>query len=414
MRRLFEQTRQQLEAFIEQRDDLLLLVGCGPDDAGFVLQALRDAEQANLSDVFLLFSDSFVETKAFVSVAVERLKDEHRTACLALAEQGREPLPPPPARLSDPHRPPDTRLAEAIAYARSLLPAGGGHRLVWGMFPQEVADWPAYLRLVSTLVPWEGMAPWMRGTRLLFRSTPEAERHAPRLLKGPRARTMAVQLGPKEMEQGLHDDVQDANAPLEQRMQALVSLAVMDYGYNRLEDAEAKYHHLLGHYQATKDPLMQGFVLNGLGDVAKRRGDRDKAQEYYECAVVPTVEAKDAIVLSTVVRNLGDLAYERQRFAEAEAHYTQLDRLTSASLDAETKARALEWRGLSQEQQQALDRAEESWRLAAAFCREVGLRAPLRVNLEHLARVSKQQGKKDKLAEVQAELQALPREQRDR
>jgi tetratricopeptide (TPR) repeat protein len=413
MRGLFEQTRQQLEAFIEQRDDLLLLVACGSEDAGFVLQTLRDAEQANPSDVFLLFSDSFVETNAFVSVAVERLKDEHRTACLALAEQGREPLPPPPEGLSDPYRPAGTRLAEAIAYARGLLPAGGGHRLVWGMFPEAVADWPAYLRLVSTLVPWQGIAPWMRGTRLLLRSTPEAERHAPQLVQGPRVRTVTVQLGPKEMEQGLEDDVQNAEAPLEQRMQALVSLAVMDYGYNRLDDAEVKFDHLLGHYQATKNPRMQGFVLNGLGDVARRRGDRAKAQEYYECAAGPTVEAKDAVVLSMVVRNLGDLAYEQKQFAEAEAYYTQLDRLTSASLDAESKAHALEWRGRSQEQQKALDRAEDSWRLAATFCREVGLRAPLRVNLEHLARVYKQQGQKDQLAEVRAELQALPREQRD-
>jgi tetratricopeptide (TPR) repeat protein len=408
MRRLFEQVRQQVDAFVEQRDDLLLLVACGREDAGFVLQALRDAEQANPSDVFLLFSDGFVEASAFVSVTVERLKDEVRTACLALAEEGREPLPPPPEGLADPHRPPAVRLAEAIGYAGSLLPPGGGHRLVWGMFPQEVADWPAYLQLVSTLVPREEVAPWLRGTRLLLRSTPDAGGLAPQLVNGPRVRTMTVQLGPEEVAQGLRDDVQNAGAPLEQRMQALLSLAVMDYGYNRLDDAEPKFAHLLGHYQATNNVLMQGFVLNSLGDVARRRGDGDRAREHYECAVPPAAEAKDAVVLSMIVRNLADLAYEQKRFADAEAYYTQLDRLTTASLDAEVKARALERRGLSQEQQKAFDRAEESWQLAAAFCRAVGTPAPLRANLEHLARVYKQQGQKDKLAGVQAELQALP------
>jgi tetratricopeptide (TPR) repeat protein len=219
---------------------------------------------------------------------------------------------------------------------------------------------------------------------------------------------MTVQLGPKDTAESLQDEVQNAGAPLEQRMQALLSLAVMDYGYNRLDDAQAKFNHLLGHYQAANDVLMQGFVLNSLGDVAKRRGDRDQAQLHYECAVPPAAEAKDALVLSMIVRNLGDLAYEQKRFPEAEAYYTQLDRLTAASLDAEAKARALERRGLSQEQQKAFDRAEESWQLAAAFCRTIGLPAPLRVNLEHLARVYKQQGQKDKLAGVQAELQALP------
>lgn len=408
MRRLFEQAREQLEAFVEQREKLLLLVACGVEDAGFVLQALREVEQKNGTDLFLLFSDNFVEANAYVSVVVERLKDEHRAACQALAEEGRDPLPPPPEALSDPHRPAATRLVEAITYARGLLPVESGNRLVWGMFPFEVADWATYWKLIAALVPEGEIKPWMRGTRLLVRSTADAEQLAPNLVKRPLVQTTTVHLGPQEIEQGLQDDVQNDKAPLEQRMQALLSLAVMDYGYNRLDDAEAKYRHLLGHYQATKNPVMQGFVLNGLGDVARRRGDLPKAQEHYECAVTPTVEAKDAVVLSMVVRNLAELAYQQKNFADAEAYYTQLDRLTQASLDSEAKAHALEWRGLSQEQQKAYDRAEESWQLAAAFCREIGLPTPLRANLEHLARVYKQQGQKDKLAGVQAELQALP------
>jgi hypothetical protein len=151
---------------------------------------------------------------------------------------------------------------------------------------------------------------------------------------------------------------------------------------------------------------MQAFVMNGLGDVARRRGDRDKALECYECAVPPAAAAKDPIVLSSIVRNLGELAYEREQYADAEQYFDQLDKLTAVTLDADCKARALEWRGLSQEKQNALDRAAVSWETAAAFCRTTWL-PKLRPNLEHLARAYKQQRLREKLAAVQAELEGL-------
>ena len=385
MRRLFEKAQQELEAFLEQRDDFLLLAAASADDVGFVLQTLREIEQVAGTDVYLLFSDNFVQPGPFVAVAMERLRDEHRTVCQALAEEGRDPLPPLPPALFDQSRPAADRLIDGISFARSLVPAGGGHRLVWAMCPLEVADWGAYLKLVSALVPAGGIRPWMRGVRLIFRYQAVAGQLAPDLAKAPRVRVAEMNLGPGDMEAAIRGEVDDEQLPVEERMQALVSLAVLDYAHGRVADAVAKFNHLLGHYQQTGNQRMQAFVLNGLGDVAQhRQNDVEQALHWYECAVPPAAEAQDPVILSSVVRNLGDVSFQRGRYAEAEQYFTHLDRLTAVTFDADAKARALEYRGLSQEKQGAADPAVESWETAAAFCRETW-RPRLRSNLEHLA-----------------------------
>jgi tetratricopeptide (TPR) repeat protein len=406
MRRLFDNARRELEAFIDQRDDLLLLAACAPNDLGFVLQTLRDIEQASGTDLFLLFSDNFLRPGPFLDVAAERLREEHRTACQALAEKGRDPLPPLPPALGDPSRPPAVRLIEAIGFARSLVPPDGGHRLVWAMCPLEVADWEAYLQLVAALVPAGDVRSWMRGVRLVFRYQTEMEHLAPGLAREPWVRVAAMNLGPADMEASLREDMDNEQMPVEERMQALLSLALLDYAHNRAADAKGKFNHLLGHYQQTDNKMMQAFVMNGLGDVARRQGDREKALHWYECAVPPAAEARDATVLSGIVRNLAEMNYERGRYADAEQYFDQLDQLTSVTLDASCKARALEWRGLCQEKQKALDRATQSWETSAAFCRNTW-RPGLRANLEHLARVYQRQRPGDKLTAVQAELAGL-------
>ena len=335
----FEKIRHELADFIEQRDDLILLVSCTNSDFGFVLEILREIEQSSGTDVFLLFSDGFVQSDPFVSVAIERLRDEHRTACEWLSEQGGVPLPSLPVFLDDHKLPASQRLRKAIDYARSLIPQGKGNRLVWAMFPMEVKDWASYLKLIVGLVPWDGIQPWMRGVRLVFRSTQEAGRFEPRLSNAPRVRRTKFELTQDQIEGAIADQVNDEQAPVEQRMQALLSLAVLDYAYNRPEDAIAKYNHLLGYYQSTGNKALEAFVLNGLGDVAHRQGNLEHALERYECAVIPAAEAKEGMILASIIRNLGDVAFEQKRYGEAEQYFDQLDKLTAATLDAECKAR---------------------------------------------------------------------------
>src|SRR5262249_32983803 len=140
---------------------------------------------------------------------------------------------------------------------------------------------------------------------------------AKRLAGAPRVRRAGVDFSPAAIEASTAQDVEDEGLPIEQRMQALLTLACLDSAHGRVEAATPKFDMLLGYYQQTSNHALQAFVLNAFGDMERRRGDLDRAQHWYECASPPAVESRSPVVLATVTKNLGDLAYERGQYAVA-------------------------------------------------------------------------------------------------
>ncbi|WP_338865634.1 hypothetical protein [Myxococcus stipitatus] len=140
MRRILQEVHQRLEEFIEQREDLMLLASCTENDTAIFLKVLRDLEQSSDVDVFLLFGHSFHEPRAFVDEAIKQLQEQHKLASQALVEAGKSPMAPFPLELQSPSRPALERLHDAISFARTLFPFEGGHRLIWAMVPEQIAD----------------------------------------------------------------------------------------------------------------------------------------------------------------------------------------------------------------------------------------------------------------------------------
>lgn len=407
MQRLIARARKILADFIEQRDDVILLARCSETDWAILLKLLRDLEQADSSDVFLLFGDPFADPESFLALTVERLREEYQVASQALEEDGKSPLPPMPDFLTDKEKLPAERLRGAIAYCRSLLPKTGGNRLVWGMFPEKIEDHAAYLQMISALVPWKRLEPWMRGTRLVFRVSPG---RAPFSNSTPPPRTHLedFDFGQDAAAKSIQEDMEDETRPLEERMQALFSLAVLDYAHHRVDDAFEKFRVLLGHYQHTENDLMQAMVMNGIGDTHfHRTNNLERAQYWYECAVPPANAAAVPVVMASVVKNLGDVSFEMGNYAEAEQFYEQLDRLVTHMRDPEAKSQALEKQGVSQEKQKAFGKAVKSWEAGATLCRNIGLPKLLKPHLEHLARVYGRFEIKKKHAAVLRELKSL-------
>lgn len=411
MRRLFEQMQKEVTDFIEQRDNLLMLSVCPSRDLAIVLKIMRDIEQASATDVFLLFGNDFLAPGLFVNEAIEHLREEHRMACEALVEEGREPWPQLPKSLFDEDRTPENRLRDAIRFARSLVPREGGHRLVWVMFPQRVVDRRAYLRLIYSLLPAQGVQPWMRGVRLIFRVDVNFAQTAPELANARRVQASRSDFSPEAMAASMEEDVSDEDLPMEQRMQSLFSLAYLDYAHERANEAREKFDLLLGYYQQTNNPLMQALVMNGLGDLEQRNNDLEKSQYWYECASTAALETDTPVVLATVVMNLGNVAYKLGQFDIAEQYYDGWDKLAAHMLDPESKVRALEWRGLSQEKQGAYDRAVQSWEDAAMLCRNLEMKELLKIILAHLQRGYEQLKFRDKLDEVETEINELAGEE---
>jgi tetratricopeptide (TPR) repeat protein len=405
MRVLFDRLLGDLARFVDQREDLILLVRCGSNDTASLLAALRNVEQSRGTDIFLLFEQNFSGAERFITESVERLDEQLRVANEALAAEKRPGLAPLPQALRDRARAPIDRLRDAAAFARSLLPRDGGHRLVWGMCPAEIQDRAGYRSLIGGLVPNAGVSPWMTGVRLIFRD--EVSEPADALSKAPRVRRLDLDLGPAAIEKSLKEEAEDPNRPEAERMQALLSVALLDYAHERYRDATSKYMRLLGYYQRVKDVGMQAFVVNAVGDVYRRTGNAPKAQEWYERALTPAADANQPVILATIIKNLADLAFEQKAWTSAEQYYAQLDRLSGALLDPEGKVRAMERRGQSLEKLGSLGKAAETWEDAAKLSRSIGLPALLKEVLEHMERAYRGLRTDAKLRAVQAELRTL-------
>jgi tetratricopeptide (TPR) repeat protein len=412
MRKLIERIQATIAAFVEQRDDLLMIVGCSDNDAPMFLKIVEDVEQATGTDGFLLFADDFRDPEPYVSVAVERLREQHKIACDWLAEQEKAPLPPLPALLDDHEVPPAERLRSAMAYSRSLLPRDGDHRMVWAMVPQAIHDRRRYLDLVGELIPREGIQPWMRGLRLVFRDEPDTVAAAPEFEGAPRLRFEEVDMGPDAIQAALVEEVEDEQLRDEERMQALLQNALVDSAHGRFDDAFVQFDVLLSHYQETENHVGQALVLNAMGDIYLRRKELEQANHHYECAVPEAIEAESAVILHSSVRNLADIAFEVRQYERAQELYDGADQLAAKLLYAEGKAQALERKGLCQEARGAMQDAVATWEQAAEFTRNLELNQVLATNLEHLARGYGRLGSRAQLQQVTQELRSLERSER--
>ena len=413
MLKLIEELQAKLTSFVEQRDDFLLIVSCSDADTAMVLKILQDVEQANSTDLFVLFSDAFESQEQFAAIVIERFAEQHKIACDALVEDGSEPWPPIPESARDIELSPERRLGLVMMYARSLIPREGGHRVIWAMCPTAIADRSAYLDLVNDFAPHQGIRPGMQGLRLVFRDEPDTGDFFPPLASAPRVQMHPVDMGPEALQQALREEVEDEELPDERRMTALLQNAIIDAAHGRKEDAFAQFHVLLGHYQHTKNAPMQALVINAFGDIHHRDNDLEQARHCYECAVPPAIESKSAVILQMVTKNLADVAFTTKAYEDAEQLYAHTAELSGKMLHTEGRAEALERRGLCQEQLGDLEAAVDSWEQAAAFTRNLGIEERLHANLEHLERGYGVLQRTDQLEAVRTELHGKRRQSVD-
>ena len=185
-------------------------------------------------------------------------------------------------------------------------------------------------------------------------------------------------------EEELIATAEDPKIPLGDRMQAEVQLAYLDYAHSRFDEAIRRFLRALAFFQWAEIPAMEGLIICGLGDIARRQENWQEAQHWYACAVEPAAKADSPILMSNIVQNLAAVAFHEQRFSEAEERYSELVTLKRAMIDEDGLAEALEWQGLSQERQGAYDRAVECWEEGALICKAFELKHRLDPLLTHL------------------------------
>jgi tetratricopeptide (TPR) repeat protein len=409
----FEKLQSDLEEFIEQREKLMLVISCKSAETMYILKILSVIETSGSPDLFLLFSDDFVMPGPYASVMIERLKIQHQEGCKALEKEGKEQWAPLPVAVSDESRSPVERMKEAMLFVRSkLIPPKGGHRLMWGIFPMNIKGRDEYLKMITQLLPRDGIEPWMRGLRIIVRDDADSPLITPYRKNSERVQIYNPDLSPDAIMDDVEEKVKDPDTSDEEWAQSLLLLACTDYAKQQYKNAIQKYQQLLRYYQDTNNIMMQAFVINSMGDVFYRMDNLEEAQKWYECAIIPASDAKMPNLLLTIARNLGHVAYKLKQYDQAEEYFDGANKLAGELRDAEAKTEALEWIGLSQEQQRKFDRAVENWQAAVELSRSLEMEAPLKRNLEHLDDIYKSQHLKDQRHQVEAELDEIEQKEK--
>ena len=383
MRKLFDQMMGSLRKFLKQRDHLLLLVPCGDSDVALLLKALRDLDRESGTDLFLLFADDFQTPDTFLNDIVRRLQEEHALTNEAVGPDVLK-LPPLPVAFLDPRNPPLARFEAGLHYAHSLIDFRQGQHFLWGLVPGGIGNSESYLDFLAQLLPDPEIRPWMRGARIVARVPADFQLARSPLGMANRVQVKPLIIPPNAQEEELIATAEDPKTPLGDRMQAEVQLAYLDYAHSRFDEAIRRFLKALAFFQWAEIPAMEGLIICGLGDIARRQENWQEAQHWYACAVEPAAKADSPILMSNIVQNLAVVAFHEQRFSEAEERYSELVTLKRAMIDEDGLAEALEWQGICQERQGAYDRAVVCWEEGALICKAFELKHRLDPMLTHL------------------------------
>lgn len=404
MRKLFEQLLATIREFVKQRDDLLLLVPCEDTDVPLLMKALRDLDRESGADVFLLFAEEFEDPASFVHSLALRLGEEHQLTNDSAPDDAK--LPPLPVAFTDPARPPAARLQAGLEYGHGLIDVRAGQHFVWGMGPGAIANATSYLKLLTSLPPNPDIRPWMRGARIVARVPATFHLETSPLASYPRIRVRPFTIPPGIHESELLATADNPKAPLGERMQAEVQLGYLDLAYGRMSNAIGRFLKSLAFFQWAEVASMEALIICGLGDIARREGHLNEALHWYRCALVPAGKDGNPMLIATVVQHLAAIAFQQQRFGEAEEHYSELVAFKRTMIEEDGLAEALEWQGLSQERLQAYDRAVDSWYESALICKVFDMKERLPRVLDHLKRGYHALGMHQELAQFSAEWSA--------
>jgi hypothetical protein len=404
VRKLFEQLMATIREFVRQRDDLLLVVPCEDTDVPLLMKALRDVDRESGADLFLLFAENFQTPASFVDGMARQLDDEHRLTNESAPDDAK--LPPLPNAFTDEGKPAITRLEAGVAYAHGLIDVRAGQHFVWGMGPGSIADPESYLTLLATLLPNPDIRRWMRGARIVARVPANFRFETSPLAQYRRVRVRPFTIPPDIHESGLKATADDPKAPIGERMQAEVQLGYIDLAYGRSSEAVGRFLKSLAFFQWAEVASMEALIICGLGDVARREQNLKEALHWYQCALVPAGKDGNPMLLATIVQHLAVIAFQQQRFEDAEEHYSELVAFKRAMIEEDGLAEALEWQGLSQERQRAYDRAVDSWYESALICKSFEMTDRLPRVLDHLKRGYRALEMHDELAQFDAEWRA--------
>ncbi len=172
MRRKFEELKQNLSWFLEQRENLVLVLDVTEHEVPYTLKMLDGIEQGRESDVFLAFAHEASDANAYADRVMADVRTQVEAVNGIRQADGLPPWPELPSECRDLRKGPAERIKAVLRYVRARLPEGD-HRIVLSLLPVVVGDAAAYARVVGGLLPRQGLESWMVGVRIIARDERE-------------------------------------------------------------------------------------------------------------------------------------------------------------------------------------------------------------------------------------------------
>lgn len=411
MRKLLQRVSATLLAFIEQGDDVTLVLRAATTDSLPLLSILEGVEAERGSDFFWTFTEPFDDARSYAAAIVASFAAKHDAVRLAMQKEGMEPWPPLPAVVSSEATPPAERLRGLAAFSRELFPIPNAGVAVWTFFPLEVADSGGFARLMRDVIAHEFPFPWCHHLRFLVRDEP-ADRAVDRALeRAPRVQRYSPDLSTAAFNQSLEESISDETLPLGERMAALFVSAGNDIGFGKFETSLEKFALLLKYHGSMNNHAYAALALNGMGQAYQRMGNLESAERAYQSALIPAShgEHPPIPVLSNVVLSLANLRMDQQRWEEAEGYWDAAQQLATAGRDAPGKVYALEQVGHCQLRLGKVRDAEQSWHAASVIAAQLEDKELCAAPLQRLHALYAQHGPAAKEREMREHLVALGR-----
>lgn len=373
MRRKLDELRANLTWFVQQREELVLMLDIVGDEVVYVLKMLDVVEQGRPGDVFLLFAHPLDDLHGYMAALMDNVTTQIEGANALRKQDGLAPWPALPPRCLDARVPPSERIKALLDYVRGRLP-NGDHHVVLGLLPTVLRDAAAYADIIGGLIPRRGLEPWMARTRIIVRDDRSARFLIPRLEKEGAARVLFYQdldLSPEGLVQSLVDEAGDASVPEDDRLNALVQLAAIDYSHGRFLDSIRKWGVLFEAYVRKADIPMQALCLGGAGDVLRRVGNLVEAKKKYQQGIALAQDLSAFPVALNLLIGVGEVCIQRKEWEEAEGYLSVADQLASRLRLVYPKCDIMDRHGLAL---LALGRTEEAhakWRATADVSREI-------------------------------------------
>lgn len=416
MQRIVDELREDLSAFIEQREALTLILWAkNPTDLAYAISLIGALDEASQRDVFITFTEDCFDVHryldAFMAACDLDLEAAKEAIEAGLGDEDAVPWESLPSSCFDERRRPIERIQALLAHIRRYYP-DPAHRIVLSLLPMELSNPAAYRELANMLIPRGGYEPWMAGVRVILWDSRRAPLFAGEVIDEDAFATLLrpIDFSHEALVQALVDTASDREAPTEDRMRSYLQVAALDQAWGRYEEAIQKYGVAYRYFVQTKNPPLQGVCLLFAGYSLDQLGRNDEAREKYRQTLELATANENKQLMLNAFMALGGLHQREQDWGEAAQYWEAAAFVAKDMGNAYALVDSAKNAGVCQIALNDTKRALELWDAGKTVAQQVGYWAgavtvlSYMVDIERRLRMDEQRAQHEReLAAAQAE-----------